>query len=855
MKPFYAWLHRWLLKNRSLYGKLNLVFFFFFFVPTAGLVYFGITYDLLGDRNLPIFFAALLGFSFLGLNLLRKLFDDISQFSKKISRKAQALSLDGSAAREDGDELHRLVSAFGAVDSHLARSLAALQHKIHHISILKELSDFCHITADPLEILQVLLERALEVTQSDVGSILLIDGIARKRFTVAAAIGLDAWVKPNGHVDFESSIAKYAVLNKSALIVDDIERDPRFGRSNREHYGAKAFICLPIKASRDIIGVLSISRKSMDAAYDPELVQVLEPLVAVAAFAHENLQLCAQRRRDERYCHAFTAILALLQSSLHGGELLRACLNEVHAVVAFNAALILCRERNRPDTIMVHEMLAKAPALIAVGDHFVVTEGTMIDRILRRKSPAIHTDTDQMAEEHRMEIMGDEQTHTVWLVPLKKDDGGNDVLAVVFDGAVAPGQDFVFLEWAASCLASALERNRLHDAVAKRNQELDSIKQIGGILASSTFDVQQVLKSTMDMIRVIMNVEAGVLYLVKADVLEFAVGFDSDAQRPKPNQLKMGQGIPGHVAARGESMLVNLSHATKLLYPRIDMSQSLTFRSTLCVPMISQGRVIGVIQVINKNESDFGANDEDLLQSIASSVSIAVENAHLYQETLSMAETERGIRSMFQKFVPKEVLENILLGSQTGATLTEELKTLTLLNIDLRGFSKLSITLGPQKTVALLNAFFSLMGGIVFKYGGIVDKYLGDGFLALFGAPISSTADADNALKAALEMQTALETINNGLAGEMCVTLEIGISVHTGEVVVGNIGFDMKMDYTVIGDAVNAVFRLQDLVRPFPNSIFFSANTLRATRMKLSHIQLDERLGDVALYELLGKSH
>ena len=147
------------------------------------------------------------------------------------------------------------------------------------------------------------------------------------------------------------------------------------------------------------------------------------------------------------------------------------------------------------------------------------------------------------------------------------------------------------------------------------------------------------------------------------------------------------------------------------------------------------------------------------------------------------------------------------------------------------------------------------MGGIIFKHNGIVDKYLGDGFLALFGAPVSSTADADNAVNAALEMLASLTQLNAGPAKAVGVELKIGISIHTGEVVVGNIGFDMKMDYTVIGDSVNDVFRIQDVSREFPNSIVFSANTLKASRMRLNFIELDNVVGGQKIYELLGKSH
>jgi len=278
----------------------------------------------------------------------------------------------------------------------------------------------------------------------------------------------------------------------------------------------------------------------------------------------------------------------------------------------------------------------------------------------------------------------------------------------------------------------------------------------------------------------------------------------------------------------------------------------------LCVPMISQGKVIGVIEVLNKVNGDFVTEDKDLLQSIAASVCIALENARLYKETLSMAKHERDVRRMFQKFVPKEVVNKIIHGSASGKPVVEELKTITLLNIDIRGFSRLAKQIGSQKTVSLLNNFFSVMGGIVFKYQGIVDKYLGDGFLSLFGAPVSSAQDADNAILAAFEMKKSLTGVNKSLMKELGTIVDMGISIHTGEVVVGNIGFDKKMDYTVIGDSVNTVFRLQDLTKKFPNGILISESTLRETRSRLRteeiSIPVEYRnvFGGLKVFELLG---
>jgi len=439
-------------------------------------------------------------------------------------------------------------------------------------------------------------------------------------------------------------------------------------------------------------------------------------------------------------------------------------------------------------------------------------------------------------------------------------EAGGDVLGVLVLAAKEPDvfrETEKFVEAMAGNLSQAIRRNILVTAFFKRNQELDTLKQIGNALASSTFNIDQVLKYTMDMIRTVMDVEAGSLLLLQGDELEFKVSFDVDVDILRKFRPKLGKGIAGYVAARGDSLIVNDVKGHPQFMSKIDEYTDFSTRSALCVPIISQGKVLGVIEVLNKRGGDFVASDKDLLHSIASSVTIAMENARLYEETVSMAEQEKNIRQMFQKFVPEKIVDKIVHGRETERKIIEEIKMLTLLNIDIRGFSVLAQSMGPQKTVSVLNYFFSIMGGIVFKHHGIVDKYLGDGFLAVFGAPVSSSRDADNAVFAALEMKEAIDEVNKYFQKEIGSSLEIGISVNTGEVIVGNIGFEKKMDYTVIGDPVNIVFRLQALTKAFVNSILISEKTNRAvqTRLDVREVEkalINSSLEGITIYELIG---
>jgi adenylate cyclase len=362
------------------------------------------------------------------------------------------------------------------------------------------------------------------------------------------------------------------------------------------------------------------------------------------------------------------------------------------------------------------------------------------------------------------------------------------------------------------------------------------------------------------MIKAVMDVEAGSLLLLEKDELHFKVAFNdkTDYKALDNITVKLGKGISGYAAARGEPVIIRNTEESSHYDPTIDRLTGYKTKAVLCVPIISQGKVLGVIEVLNKRTSDFNDNDLHLLQSIATSLSIALENARLYQETLSMAEQERSIRNMFQKFVPKEIVDKIIYNSDSEKPVIEELKTLTLLNIDMRGFSTISKRIRPQRTLAILNYFFATMGEIVFKHNGIVDKYLGDGFLAIFGAPISSVYDADNAIAAALEMQGTMKSINDYVSKEIDIELTMGISIHTGEVVVGNIGFDKKMDYTVIGDSVNIVFRLQDLTKSAPNCILISEKSCQAVAKtpldvcEFGIYDAGQTLGQLKIFELMG---
>ncbi|MDD3845556.1 MAG: GAF domain-containing protein [Syntrophorhabdaceae bacterium] len=842
------------MKKKDLYYRLMLSTGLFFIFPTFGFLFFAVKYDIIQDSSLPVFLSGFLVFSVVGFFILRTVFTRLTKVSAGLSERA-ASELSCSQSQDNPDELGSIVDTFNAVGDHLRNTLAELQQKTSEISTLKELSDLCYVTFDTDELFYITLERALKLVKADVGSVMILDRPKRKTFRIKAQIGLGDGVKVESAVAFDTSIAKYAVINKSALLVEDIEKDSRFGRSNRSPYSTKSFICMPLKTIGDIIGVINISRRNNDTVFTQHDVEVLTPLLSNAAFTYENIRLFKENELGNEIVRMTINMFKTINSSLKDSELIYAILHEIQSIMTYNLAVILTCDDNRPDELTVFDFSSKESTDLSREMNFNY-RGTIFDKVMQQGTTLLLEDVECLTEPVEKKIFCDKFAQSAIVTALRVSGEVKGVMVLCAPSLADLDKGAQFIDVARDSVAFVVERIRLSASVSRRNQQLDTLKQIGSSLAASTFNIDEVLKYAMDMIRGTMEVEAGSLFLVRNGELEFKITFGVDVAVLEGSTIKLGQGIAGYAAAQGKSIMVNDAQNSPHFFPSIDMTTGFKTRSVLCVPMISQGKVMGIIELLNKQSGDFVKSDEDLLRSIISSLVVAVENSRLYAETVSMAEHERGIRQIFQKFVPSEVVDKIIHAEAAGASPVNEFRSLTFLNIDIRGFSKLAKNIGPHRTVPMINYFFSVMGEIVFRHQGIVDKYLGDGFLALFGAPISNIADADNAIFASLEMKSSMKDVSDYFLKEIGVPLSMGISIHTGDAVIGNIGFDKKMDYTVIGDAVNTVFRLQSLAKPFPNGILISDRTRKAAQYKLDlkevgEYEIDAALEKVKVYEVL----
>jgi class 3 adenylate cyclase len=232
-------------------------------------------------------------------------------------------------------------------------------------------------------------------------------------------------------------------------------------------------------------------------------------------------------------------------------------------------------------------------------------------------------------------------------------------------------------------------------------------------------------------------------------------------------------------------------------------------------------------------------------------VKTLIRMKRLYDE---LEESNRILRRVLNRYVDEDIVDVILIDPERYLAPGGETRTVTIVFADISGFTAYAEQHSAQKVISTLNQIFTELTALVFQHHGTFDKYIGDEIMAFFGAPVSTGDDTLNAVMMAWNMQQAFATLRQKLNSDL-MNLSLEIGVHKGEVVVGNVGSDRVMNYTVIGDSVNIARRLQEMAHN--GQILISSSVYdevkdRITVAKLQTQPLTGKSKTTGIYQLTG---
>jgi adenylate cyclase len=515
-------------------------------------------------------------------------------------------------------------------------------------------------------------------------------------------------------------------------------------------------------------------------------------------------------------------------------------------------------------------------------------------------------------------------------------------------------------EQAAIVLKSNLVAEEIEES---RRQEMGFLEMVSQI--SSEIQLGSLLQRIISMITNMLDAERSTLFLNDEKTQELYTEIGEGLGKTQirfPNHL----GVAGTVFTSQESVNIPHAYADLRFNPSIDRQTGFFTRSILCTPLKNKaGKTIGVTQVLNKRGGAFTPDDEARLSAFTSQISIAIENAKLFDDIQniknyneSMLESmstgvitidedgkivtcnnaglrilqvepseilQKGTKELFRGF-NKWILDKIehvhnlgeddvivdaeleSAGKRLSVNVTilplisvkqeklgsmimiedisteKRLKTTmsrymdpaladklveggediisgtssvaTVLFSDIRSFTTLAEGLGALSTVSLLNEYFTIMVDCIQNEGGMLDKFIGDAIMAVFGTPFAHEDDPDRAIRAAVSMMTELNIYNEKRIADGNMPINHGIGINTDSVVSGNIGTPKRMDYTVIGDGVNLASRLESACKQYGASILISEYTFKALKgtyriRRVDNVLVKGKNRPVSVYEVL----
>ncbi len=275
-----------------------------------------------------------------------------------------------------------------------------------------------------------------------------------------------------------------------------------------------------------------------------------------------------------------------------------------------------------------------------------------------------------------------------------------------------------------------------------------------------------------------------------------------DEKRESIGEITVSRTVLEDVLTKREALLV-ADMGSDAHYGQAVSIIAQEINSVMCVPLICQDEIFGVVQIENFSISDpFEGKDLNMLVGIAVQAALFLRNAKLMRDVAVEANRRSQLQRFFSPSVARQVMnEDVQLGG--------ELREGCVMFCDIVGFTSLSEKVGAREVIKCLNEYFGVMVGIILDEQGTVDKFGGDAIMAVWGAPLAIKGDTAYALACALRMQNAIVAFNRNIIDHGVQPFVMGVGLHSGEFIAGNIGSEDRMEYTIIGDHVNIAKRVE----------------------------------------------
>jgi len=674
--------------------------------------------------------------------------------------------------------------------------------------ILLDVSNKLGATPTLTDALKTLVELTSSTIGAERGAIFLNDEITRELFSRIRDGKFDREIRmPN-----TLGLAGHVFNSGEGAIVDDAYSDERFNRAVDEMtgYTTKTVLCVPLVTLKgERVGIAQLLNK-VEGLFSEDDLQLLQAMVEQAAVAIEHHRTVEAIERNRLQQLEFLGVVSEISSELKLGPLLAKLIGTITKMLDAERSTLFINDENR------HELFTEVgEGLGATQIRFPNDRGIAGAVFQTRETINIpHAYADL-----RFNPVFDRQTgfftRSILCVPVVNKQGKTIGVTQVLNkrGGLFTSEDEARLKAFTSQISIGLENAKLFD-------DVQNIKNYNvSILESMTNGVITLNEGG----RIVTCNAAGLRMMkLRAEEIvdraagEFFAGSNAwvmDMVRKVEEKVRSFANQPMRRRSDRQAPQEAVVDAT-LVFADDKMSVNLT---VLPLIGITGGRLGSMIMI------------EDI-------------------------STEKRIKSTMARYMDPSLAERVLeagqdiLGGHSGDA--------SVLFSDIAGFTSLTEELGAAETVSLLNEYFTLMVECVSQEGGMLDKFIGDAIMAVFGTPLAHDDDSDRAVRAAIAMLRALEGYNGRRRDEGRGTIDIRVGVNTDAIVSGNIGSPKRMDYTVIGDGVNLASRLEGACKPYGAHILVSEYTVARLRgtyrsREVDRIVVKGKSKPVAIHEIL----